>query len=200
MRAITGVWRWRHNPLRRPTDRLEAWVALAAALLIAVGATTVGRLTGQTADEALQQAARAQHQERHLVWATVDRLASRAPLDPDPETSSQRDAHRRAIARWTAWDHSEHLGQISTPRPVDPGDHLRIWTDGHGRVVPRPMDTSTARTHAVLAGLGSAAAVGGLVEGGRRLLVWRLMVRRFRRWDRAWERAGQDWGRADAGG
>ncbi|ARF54230.1 Rv1733c family protein [Streptomyces gilvosporeus] len=200
MRAITGLWRWRRNPLRRPTDLLESWLALAAALLIAVGATTAGRLTGQAADEALQAAVRTQHQQRHLVWATVDRLASRAPLDPDPETSSQRDAHRRVIARWTALDHSEHLGQISTLRPVDPGDRLRIWTDGHGRVVPRPMDASTARTHAVLAGLAGAAAVGGLVEGGRRLILRQLMVRRFRRWDRAWERAGQDWGRADAGG
>ncbi|KPC59155.1 Rv1733c family protein [Streptomyces chattanoogensis] len=200
MRAIRGVWHWRHNPLRRPTDRLEAWVSLAAALLIAVGATTAGRLTGQAADDALLETVRLQHQQRHLVWATVDRLVSRAPLDPDPETSSQRDAHRRVLARWTAWDHSEHLGQIATPRPVDPGDRLRIWTDDRGRVVPRPMDTSTARTHAVLAGLGSAAAVGGLVESGRRLVVWRLMVRRFRRWDQEWERAGQDWGRAGAGG
>ena len=32
MRAISGLWRWRHNPLRRATDLAEAWVALAALL------------------------------------------------------------------------------------------------------------------------------------------------------------------------
>ncbi|MFH8572025.1 hypothetical protein [Streptomyces sp. NPDC017993] len=199
MRAMAGMWRWRRNPLRRRTDRIEAWVALAAALLITLGATSVGRLTGQAAHVALLETVRLQHAQRHLVWVTVDRLVSRTPLDPDPETSSQRDAHRRVIARWTAHDGSQHTGRLSSPRPVEPGERFRIWTDHGGRVMPRPMDVSTAGTHAVLAGLGAAAAAGGLIEGGRRLIVWRLWVRRYRRWDEAWERAGQDWGRAGAG-
>ena len=199
MRAMTGVWRWRHNPLRRRTDLAEAWAALAAALLIVLGATSVGLLAGGAANDALLGTVRIQHGQRQLVWATVDRLTSRAPLDPDPETSTDRDSHRRVIARWTARDGSAHIGRISTPRPVEPGERFRIWTDDRGRVMPRPMDTSTAGTHAVLAGMGAAAAAGGLIEGGRRFFVWRLMVRRFRRWDQAWERAGQDWGRAGAG-
>ncbi|TJZ44212.1 hypothetical protein FCH28_31190 [Streptomyces piniterrae] len=196
---MRGVWRWRRNPLRRGTDRVEAWVALAAAVLIVLGAPFVGWFTGQAAHGALLDTVRLQSAQRHLVWVTVDRLLSRAPLDPDPETSSQRDAHRRVIARWTAWDGSEHTGQIAAPRPVEPGERFRIWTDDRGRVQPRPMDASTAGTHAVLAGLGTAASTGALIEGGRRLIVWRLMVRRFHAWDAAWERAGQDWGRAGAG-
>ncbi|MFB6437673.1 hypothetical protein ACFCVY_12965 [Streptomyces sp. NPDC056411] len=199
MRAMTGVWRWRRSPLQRRTDRIEAWLALAAALMIVFGAPWAGWFAGRAAHGALLQTVRLQHQQRHLVWVTVDRLVSRAPLDPDPETSSQRDAHGRVVARWTAANGSPHLGQISTPRPVEPGERFRIWTDFQGRVMPRPMDTSTAGTHAVLAGLGTAAAVGGLIEGGRRLAVGQLMARRYRRWDREWERAGQDWGRADAG-
>lgn len=199
MRTMRGVWRWRRNPLRRRTDRIEAWAALLTALLIALGATSVGWLAGQAAHGALLETVRIQYQQRHLVWVTVTRLVSRAPLDPDPETATHRDAQRRVVARWTAVDGSAHIGQISAPRPVEPGARFRIWTDGHGRVMPRPMDVSTAGTHAVLAGLGTAAATGGLIEGGRRLLVAQLMARRFRRWDQEWERAGQDWGRAGAG-
>ncbi|WP_407554266.1 hypothetical protein QOM21_30745 [Streptomyces sp. Pv4-95] len=199
MRAMAGMWRWRRNPLRRRTDRIEAWVSLTAALLITLGAPSVGWFTGQAAHGALLETVRLQHAQRHLVWVTVDRLVSRTPLDPDPETSSERDAHRRVIARWTAYDGSLHTGRLASPRPVEPGEHFRIWTDHGGRVMPRPMDVSTAGTHAVLAGLGAAAAAGGLIEGGRRLVVWRLRVRRYRRWDEEWERAGQDWGRAGAG-
>lgn len=199
MRAMRGVWRWRRNPLRRRTDRLEAWVALVAALLIVLGATSAGWLTGRAAQGALLETVRIQHQQRHLVWVTVDRLISRAPLDPDPETSSQRDAHRRVLGRWTARDGSAHLGQLAAPRPVETGERFRIWTDDRGRVVPRPMDTGTAGAHAVLAGLGTTAGVGMMIEGARRMIVWQLMVRRFRRWDQEWKRAGQDWGRADAG-
>lgn len=199
MRAMKGVWRWRHNPLRRRTDRFEAWTALVAALLIALGATSVGWLAGRAAHGALLATVRIQHQQRQLEWVTVDRLISRTPLDSDPETSSQRDAHRRVIARWTARDGSAHVGQLAAPRPVETGERFRIWTDDRGRVAPRPMDTGTAGTHAVLAGLGTAAGVGMMIEGARRLVVWQLMVRRFRRWDEEWERAGQDWGRAGAG-
>ncbi len=199
MRAMRGAWRWRHNPLRRRTDRVEAWVALAAALLVAFGATTAGWLAGRATQGTLLATVRIQHQQRHLQWVTVDRLVSRTPLDPDPETSSQRDAHRRVVARWTGRDGTAHMGQLAAPRPVETGERFRIWTDGRGRVVPRPMDASTAGTHAVLAGLGTTAGVGMMIEGARRLIVWLLMVRRFRRWDEAWERAGQDWGRAGAG-
>ncbi|MFE0191151.1 hypothetical protein [Streptomyces sp. NPDC058989] len=199
MRAMRGVWRWRRNPLRRRTDRIEAWLALAAALLIAFGAPAAGWFTGRAAHGALLETVRLQYQQSHLVWATVDRLVSRAPLDPDPETSSQRDAHLRVIARWTAVDGSSHSGQLAAPRPVESGERFRIWTDDRGRVMPRPMDVDTAGTHAVLAGLGTTAAVGALIEGCRRLVVGQLMARRFRRWDAEWERAGQDWGRADAG-
>ncbi|CAM5432351.1 putative protein OS=Streptomyces antimycoticus OX=68175 GN=SANT12839_015160 PE=4 SV=1 [Streptomyces antimycoticus] len=50
----------------------------------------------------------------------------------------------------------------------------------------------------MLAGIGAAGATAVLVDGARRLVVWQLMRRRYAQWDLAWERAGQDWGRADA--
>lgn len=196
---MTGVWRWRRNPLRRGTDLVEAWVALAAALLILLGGSAAGVATGRSTHDALLGTVRQQHAERHLVWVTVDRLLPHPPVDPDPETSTQRDAHRRVLATWRSADGARHVGRINAPRPVEPGDHFRIWTDDRGRVAPRPLDRTTAGSHAVLAGLGAAALAGGLVEGTRRVVMWRLMRRRYHRWDEAWERAGQDWGRAGAG-
>ncbi|MEU7486125.1 hypothetical protein [Streptomyces sp. NPDC042319] len=196
---MSGVWRWRRNPLRCRTDLAEAWLALAAAVLIALGGTAVGWATARTADEALQQGVRAQQSQRHLVWVQVDRLLPHPPVDPDPETATRRDAHRRVLANWRGVDGSRHLGPVAAPRPVEPGDRFRIWTDDRGRPMARPMDASTASSHAVLAGLGAGALAGAAVEGGRRLVMWQLMRRRYRHWDEAWERAGQDWGRAGAG-
>ncbi|QHC22314.1 Rv1733c family protein [Streptomyces sp. GS7] len=199
MRAMRGLWHWRHNPVRRRTDRIEAWIALAAALLIVLGAPALGWFTGRAAHGALLEAVRRQHRERYPVWATADRPASRPSARPDPETSAPHGARQRTVARWTGRDGSAHTAEIAATRAVQPGARFRIWTDGRGRMVPRPMDTGAAATHAVLAGLGVAGAAGGLVDAARRLAVRQLMVRRYRRWDAAWERAGQDWGRADAG-
>ncbi|MFG2227612.1 hypothetical protein [Streptomyces sp. NPDC048644] len=198
-RAKAGAPRRRHNPLRRTTDRIESWLTALTVLLIALGAPLAGSAAGGAAYDTLLETVRSQRAQRHLVWATVDRAAPSAPLDPDPETSTPRDSRLRVIARWTAWDGSSHLGQIGAPRLVEPGARFRIWTDGRGRVMPRPMDTSTAGAHAVLAGLGVAGVVGGLIEGCRRLVMRRMTARRYRRWDEAWERAYQDWGRAGAG-
>ncbi|MEU1460474.1 hypothetical protein ABZ467_07245 [Streptomyces sp. NPDC005727] len=200
MRAIAGLWRWRRNPLRRATDLTEAWVALVALVLIAVAAPVTGTLVGVTAQDSLQRSAREQQHERHLVTATVVRRLGGAPVETDPDTSAVGDSHSRVLADWTAPDGGHRRGpalaKLRSPRP---GDRFGLWTDRYGRVTTRPLDSPTATTHAVLAGLGAALLTAGLVECGRRLIVWRMVRRRYARWDRAWDRAGPDWGKAGTG-
>ncbi|MFI0541419.1 hypothetical protein ACH3VS_21310 [Streptomyces sp. WSLK1-3] len=200
MRAISGLWRWRRNPLRRATDLAEAWAGLVALLLILVVAPVVGSATGHAAQGALQQAVREQHDTRRLVTATVIRALDRSPLDADPEAASGRELRTRVVADWTAPDGTTHRGAVlaalETPHR---GDHFTLWTDLHGGPAARPLDSATATTHAVLAGIGAALLTAGLVEGARRLAVWRMVRRRYARWDRAWERAGPDWGRTGTG-
>ncbi|MEU6819625.1 hypothetical protein ABZ921_03275 [Streptomyces atriruber] len=200
MRAIVGLWRWRHNPLRRGTDLVEAWLALAALLLIIVGVPVVGVFTASLSRDALLASVQQQREDRHAITGTVLRKVGSSPIDPDPETSSARDAHSRVLARWKAPDHTDHYGVVlSDLKSPDPGDHFRLWTDEHGRVVGRPLDGATATTHAVLAGFGVAAASVGLIEGSRRLILWRMVRGRHARLDRAWEKAGPDWGRTGTG-
>jgi hypothetical protein len=200
VRAIGGLWRWRHNPLRRTSDLIEAWLALVTLLLILVATPVIGSLVGRVAQDALQQAAREQQATRHLVTATVVRKLDRAPLDGDPETSSGRDLRSSVLADWTAPDgtaqHGTALAALKSPHR---GDHFAMWTDEHGRMVARPLDSATATTHAVLAGFGAALLTAGALEGGRRMIVWRMVRRRYARWDRAWEKAGPDWGRTGTG-
>lgn len=199
MRAIKGLWRWRHNPLCRPTDLAEAWVALAALLLILSVAPLAGVLVGGAAQYALERSVREQHESRHRVTATVLREPERSPLGVDPE-SATAGVRSRVLADWTAPDGSEHEGSV--PAGLDdphPGDHFAIWTDGQGRLVARPLDSATATTHAVLAGLGAALSAAALVEAGRRIAVWRMVRRRYARLEQEWDRAGPDWGRTGAG-
>jgi hypothetical protein len=200
VRAIGGLWRWRHNPLRRRTDLAEAWAALVALLLIVFVGPLVGALTGQVAQDTLQRSVREQRQARHLVTASVVRKLDRSPLDTDPESSSGRDLRSRVAADWTAPDGTARRGTVLAPL-ADPrrGDQFTLWTDARGRIVARPLDPATATTHSVLAGVGAALLTAGLVEAGRRLAVWRMVLRRYARWDRAWERAGPDWGRTGTG-
>jgi hypothetical protein len=200
LRAFGGLWRWRHNPLRRTTDLVEAWLAFSALVLILVAAPLIGAVVGSTAQGALQQAVRDQMQTRHRVTATVVKKVDGSPLDPDPETATNRDRQSRVVADWTGPDGTDRHGTVMANLKIPkPGDHFTLWTDRQGRIVGRPLDTATATTHAVLAGFGSAVLAAGLVEGGRRLIVWRMIRRRYARWDQAWDKAGPDWGRTGTG-
>ncbi|TWD25457.1 hypothetical protein FB570_103241 [Streptomyces sp. T12] len=198
MRAISGLWRWRHNPLRRGTDLAEAWLALTALLLVTLAAPLIGVLSGSAAHSSLQRSVRAQQQFRHLVTATVVRELERPAPAADPELVGGR-AGRHILARWTAPDGTDRREPVQARlADPEPGDRFRIWTDGHGDRVARPLDAGTATAHAVLAGAGAALLTAGLFEGARRLTVRRMLHRRYARWDREWGRVGPDWGRAGA--
>lgn len=198
MRAISGLWRWRRNPLCRRTDLAEAWTALAALLFAVLAAPVIGCLVGGAAQDALQESVRAQHRARHLVTATVVRPLDASPVAA-PEPAVGGEPHRRVVARWTAPDGTAREGTVTSrledPRP---GDRTGIWTDRRGQMVARPLDTATATTHAVLAGVSAALVAAGMAEGCRRLIVRGMVRRRYARLDKAWERAGPDWGRTGA--
>ncbi|MFJ4688739.1 hypothetical protein [Streptomyces sp. NPDC088789] len=199
MRAISGLWRWRHNPLCRASDLVECWAALVALSMMLVVAPVIGVLAGSAAQDTLDRSIREQRDSRLEVTATVVRRLGGGVVGADPEAGSA-DARSRVLAHWTAPDGDERrepvLTALSAPRP---GDTFTIWTDRAGQKVARPLDPATAATHAALAGFGAALVTAGLVEVARRLVLWRLVRHRYARWDQAWDRAGPDWGRTGTG-
>ncbi|MGW4204703.1 Rv1733c family protein [Streptomyces sp. NPDC004726] len=201
MRAAAGVWRWRRNPLRRATDRAEAWMTLVAALLLVTAAPLIGWISGAAADESLERQARAQRQQRQQVTATVLGPAPAAPAGAYlPDTSAVTGKHPLVIAEWTAADGGKRTGRLASRlREPRVGDSFGVWTDRQGRVVGRPMNATAVRVNTVLAGVAAALASAVLVESVRRLVLWRLVRRRHERLDRAWATVGPDWGRAGAG-
>jgi hypothetical protein len=186
--------------LCRTTDLVEAWVTFAVILLITLTAPAVGWLCGTLTRAALQESVRVQHEQRRPATAVVVRAAPPRAAIPDPEIGSERATRTQVVAKWTTYDGTRHTGTVTTTRrTARPGDRFQVWTNEQGQVVGRPMDHTTASTHAAIAGIGAAAATAALFEGGRRLVVWRLMLRRYARLDQAWAKAGPDWGRTGAG-
>ncbi|MFF9344669.1 MULTISPECIES: hypothetical protein [unclassified Streptomyces] len=201
MRAVTGLWRWRRNPLRRGTDLVEAWVALVAAVALCVATPAAGWAAGAAAQRSLQRAVHAQQAGRVATTAQVLRSA---PTPPSAAASSEQAAAQRfrraVVARWTAPDGTSRTGTVTTSRGSSaPGDSFELWTDRDGRPVAAPLAGDTARAHAVLVGLMVAALTGVAVELVRRLVMRRLRLRRYARLDRAWASVGPDWGRTGTG-
>lgn len=174
-------------------------MALVAFLLLVLAAPAIGRSCGSRVDEALQDSVRARQADRRLTTAVVVRQAARHFVS-DPEVSTDRGAGTPVVARWHAPDGTARTATVTTPsRDTAVGTRVSVWTDLSGDPAPRPLDAPTAHTHAALAGFGATTLSVLVVEGGRRLIVWRLVHRRYERLDRAWAKAGPDWGRTGTG-
>lgn len=192
-------WRWRHNPLRRRSDLIEAWLGLATAVLLCA-TPVLGWWAGNSVDRALQRVVRAENAQRRLVPTTV--------LDPPDTTTSlaadkvgTADPRLGDLLRWTSPDgKSVYTATIPGDIEVWRAGRIWLWTDQAGDPVAPPLDSTTAATHAVLAGAVAGSAAAGFLLIVRQLLMWRLMSRRLTGWEREWARVGQDWGRAGAGG
>ncbi|WP_328911858.1 MULTISPECIES: Rv1733c family protein [unclassified Streptomyces] len=192
-------WRWRRNPLRRRTDVIEAWLGLITAVLLCA-LPALGWWAGHEVDHGLRQVVRAEHAERTLVTATVQPASTqKTGSTPAPESGSAGPGGTDVL-RWRGPDGSVHTAAVSAEVEVRHAGEVKVWTNHDGVLVPPPLDSATANTHAVLAGVASAAGAGCLLLISRKVLMWRLMNRRMVSWEREWARAGGDWGRTGAGG
>ncbi|MBP0460070.1 Rv1733c family protein [Streptomyces montanisoli] len=202
MRVVLGIWRWRHNPLRRTTDLVEAWVAVLAALLLVLGAPAAGWLSGAVLNSSLQHTVAVQQHERHVSRAVmVADTGQRAGTGIfDPESAAGRNTDARVIARWTTPGGAHKVGTVTAPSTrLEPGDTFSIWSDTHGTQVPPPMNSSVAHFHAVFSGVVAALLAALLVLGAWRLAVWEIVQRRYKRLDKQWAKLGPDWGRTGTG-
>jgi hypothetical protein len=177
------LWRWRRNPLKRRSDRLEAWVVLAAWTLTAVGGVLAGLLATHAVENNLAR--------QRVEWRPVV-----AKLTEDAPGSASAAATERVWAevRWTTAD-GRRTGQARVAPASSAGTPVTVWTDAEGRLVAEPPTQAEARLRSTLVGalVGVSAAGVPLVCG--RLVCGRLERRRMDQWDEEWERVGPQWER-----
>ena len=120
------------NPLRRRSDRIEAFVfgglLVAAAAVGPVAATAGSHWAYATA----HQAARVQRENSHYVPATLLAVPATSP-------GGYSVAMVAARARWTAPSGKTITGEIPVRADSRKGIVVRIWTDQAGDLVNPPM-------------------------------------------------------------
>ncbi|WP_407548600.1 hypothetical protein QOM21_05540 [Streptomyces sp. Pv4-95] len=187
MKPRNWLWRWRSNPVKRPSDVLESAVLLVALVLVCLGGPAVAVMAGRAA----QGTFREQRQERYPATAV---LVDDAPDRTSPAYSSGGDDKVRAPIRWRDAQNTVHRGstQVEPGRPS--GSKVPVWLDGRGRLTHQPLDpaggTAAATLVGGLAAGGWCAAVSLVTYGLRRLLKYR----RARQWDEEWADVAARWG------
>ncbi len=188
MKTRKWLWRWRKNPLKRRSDRVEAWVGLAAVAAMAVSAPVAGASASDALGDNLREGS-------HLT-RTKAVLLEDAPTT-DSFATVTGDPRVPAKVRWESAD-----GHSRTARaPVEAGtparENVTVWLDSRG--VPRQPPPGTTEIRGESAAAGSAAAVATcfVIAGGCWLSRRRIDATRDKEWEREWAAVGPWWSRSE---
>ncbi|MFE3035125.1 hypothetical protein ACFXKY_26190 [Streptomyces canus] len=180
-------WRWRRNPLRRRSDRLEAWLVLATWTLALLGGLFAGAGAAAGMDDDLAARRAAVHTVSAVLVGKADRTAT--------VTEDGSDETVWAKVRWTSLDGAAHTGLTRVAPGTPAGASVTVWTDRQGGLVRAPLTAAEARLQSVLTGVLVAAGTGALVFGGGYWARLRLDRRRLRDWEAEWARVAPSGGR-----
>jgi hypothetical protein len=175
-----------HNPLRRRSDLIEAWLlpGFVAALLML--GPLVGILAGHIAS-AQNAAAWRDQRSWHSVPAVLTQSAP-GPTFPDGSANSWT---VWTPARWTAAGRT-HAGQVPATSDTRAGSTVRVWLDQAGQV-RQPLTAAAAEARDLTTVAISVTVLALLLAGA--ILVTRRVLdrRRLAGWATGWMSVGPQW-------
>ena len=177
-----------HNPLRRPADRLEAWLQLIVITLMLTAAPIAAIMCGLVANHVLARQALAEQRSDRVVTAVLAKKAPTSTVDPyvaDPEVWAQ--------ARWTAPDGATRSGQILARAGTPAGGKVDIWVNTTGETVDPPAQHQTVVIGAITVGVIGGLFVDLILMGTDIIIRRTLDRRRLAAWDSEWRAIGPLW-------
>ncbi|MEU9137543.1 hypothetical protein AB0D33_16510 [Streptomyces sp. NPDC048404] len=194
MRTRVRGWRWRRNPLRRRSDVVEAWWALAVCVLVFVGAPLVGAgAAWWTYDGAQAHAAARRAAQHHVRAVLVEDVPTAVPSRPGarPRSSSAR-------VRWTEPDGTRQTRLVGVPPGLRRGTSVDVWTDARGRIVRPAPSSSMILQQALAMGVFTSAGTVSVLFVAHLCVRRALARRRLAQWEHDWARTEPDWTRRTA--
>jgi hypothetical protein len=183
-------WRWRHNPLRRPTDVLRAWCGLVVLLAAAVAAPVTALLVDAAVHRHHERTALEEGRTLHRTTAV---LVHDAPRHPEPGSAEARHARYPVDVRFTDAHGHRHTGRTDVMAGAAAGETVAVWLDGDGRITDPPLTPDEARDRAVGWAVLAALAVvlGG--AGVHKVVCTVLDRRNLAAWAREWAETAPRW-------
>jgi hypothetical protein len=172
---MTGRLGLDHNPLRRRTDLIEAWLVPAVIIAFLLLGPLVGSLVGLQVHAGNTAAQRAQRS-----WHPVSAVLLQAVPGPLMTDNGANSWLTWTPARWTA-DGRTHVGDVPATSGTRAGATLRVWLDRAGAVQSPPLTPNGARQRIVV--------TVSLALVARRMLE----RRRLRGWETDWLLVGPEW-------
>jgi hypothetical protein len=177
------------NPLRRGSDRAEAWLRIGLVLVFLLASPLAAIGLGKLTNAASVSAARAQAAHERLVTAVLLDKVARAADDPLYGASGLVWAR----ARWTAPDGQPRVGEVPAQIGSKPGQTESIWVDTAGQVTYPPIGESQIASRVIAVVALTPAALGILLL----IVLWLaksvLDRRRLKDWAAEWSTVEPRW-------
>jgi hypothetical protein len=178
-----------HNPLRRRSDLIDAWLLpVAIALFLVLGPVAAGG--AMWFSHAQAAASRSAQQTWHRVPAMLLRAA------PGPMSGSSHAWTVREPARWVG-DGTLRTALVPVMAGTKKGSVVPVWLDRAGRPQTLPLTASQVSDRVVVAVSAALTALAILLTGLVLAIRWRLNRRRLTAWAADWARVGPRWSHQD---
>jgi hypothetical protein len=179
------------NPLRRGTDRAEAWIRIGLVLVFLAGAPLAGWQAAGWAQSVANRAARTQRATERYVAAT---LLHNVPGSPDSPFGSAGSLGW-VQARWTTRGGAVRTGSVQAPQGARAGSTVRVWTDRSGTLTGPPLQRSQVRAWVLMMALIAPVMLALLLMAALGLSRQALERRRLASWEHAWSAVEPHWTR-----
>jgi hypothetical protein len=177
-----------HNPLRRGSDVIEAWLLPAAVAVFLILGPVVAGVTGWRVHADNLAAQRAERS-----WHRVPAVLLQAAPGPLMSDNGANSWLVWTTARWSAGGRA-HVGSIPAPAGTRAGATVPLWLDRAGKVQV-PLTAASARDRIIIAGSLALAMLAAFLAG-LTLLGRRVLDRsRLAGWEAAWLSVGPQWSR-----
>jgi len=178
-----------HNPLRRRSDVIEAWLVPAViAVFLVLGPLLINVVSARAhaQNAAVQQAERS--------WHRVPAVLLQAVPGPLMSDNGANFWVTWTPARWT-YRGREHVGRIPADAGTRAGAAVPVWLNRAGNVEMPPLTAGQVRDRIALAAAVALSTLAILLAGLTLLARWLIYRRRLARWETAWLAVGPQWSR-----
>ena len=184
------LWMGR-SPLRRRTDRIEAWITALLLIVFLVGAPVAWVTAGRWVQHGASLEQRAQ-QSWHQVPAV---LVKTAPALPNFDLRTSWNFEVEALARWSGPGGRQLAGQVPATPGTLAGTTVPVWINGSGRPTGTPLQHAELMKREIAAEVIAPLGLAILLLCVGALVRWLMDRRRLAGWETGWAFIGPRWSR-----
>ena len=178
------------NPVRRATDRAEAWIRIGFLIFFLAAAPVTAVLFAGWTGASMTREARTQSAAVHLVPATLLRDAPAAGRFPG--TSS---GFSWVPARWASPGSGQHTGRVEAVDGARKGSVVQVWAGPGGRLVNPPIAHAQIISRVVTVAALTPVAVALVLLTAAGVIHQLLERRRLAAWESDWDTVEPQWTR-----